>query len=250
MNAPDLPIIVPSTGRATAVLTRIAGMILYVPESQANDYRKHNTGIRVEAHADDAHVNLAAKRQDIYSRWGDVFMADDDIASIVRLGEDGLEQQSRLNGAEAHELIQRTAWHARQAGCHLFGFCNGVDAKRFRPHTPISLTSYIHASAIGMLRSDKLYFTAAVTAADSQWINLLNARMHRTSWADMRYSFVQAQGSTYSRPGGLTPLRSVQTELDDTMFLRQMFGQAVHARPTRGEAAKTHPYHRSIVNPL
>lgn len=250
MSQPDIPIIVPSSGRATSVLTRIAGMILYVPESEANEYRKHNTGVRVEVHADDAHNCLAEKRQDIYSRWGDVFMADDDIAAVVRLNEAGLEKATQLHSNAVHELIQRTAWQARQAGCYLFGFSHGRAAKNYRPHAPISLSSYIHASAFGLLQSDQLYFTSQVVAADSDWVNLLNARMHRKSWADLRYCFMQVKGSTYARPGGLTSRRTQQTELEDTMFLRRMFGQAVQAKPTSGAAAKTHPYNRVIVNPL
>ena len=250
MTAPDIPIIVPSAGRATAVLTRIAGMVLYVPESEATDYRKHNTGVRVEAHPDNAHANLAAKRQDIYTRCGDVFMADDDIAFVSRLHLDGNNRETHLTSTEAADLIQRTAWHARQAGCHLFGFNSSPNAKHYYPHKPISLTSYINASAFGLLRSSQLYFTQRTTAAESHWINLLNARMDRKSWSDMRYCFAQAPGSTFFRPGGQTAHRTLQTELQDTIFLRRMFGQAVQCKRVRGDAAKVHPYQRAIVNPL
>lgn len=250
MTATDLPIIVPSSGRATAVLTRIAGMILYVPESEANAYRKHNTGVRVEAHADEAYRNLAAKRQGIYARWGDVFMADDNIAFVSRLHLDGNNRESHLTSAEIAELIQRTARQARQAGCFLFGFNSSPNAKHFYPHKPISLTSYINACAFGLLHSDKLYFTERTTAAESHWINLLNARMHRKSWSDMRYCFAQAPNSTFFRPGGQTAHRTLQSELEDTVFLRRMFGQAVQVKRVRGDAAKVHPYQRSIVNPL
>lgn len=250
MNDTDIPIIVPSAGRATAVLTRIAGMVLYVPESEANAYRKHNTGVRVEAHPDDAYINLAAKRQGIYTRWGDVFMADDDIAFVSRLHLEGNNRESHLNSTEAHELIQATAWNARKAGCYLFGFNSSPNAKHYYAHRPISLTSYINASAFGLLKSDKLYFTERTTAAESHWINLLNARMHRKSWADMRYCFAQAPGSTFFRPGGQTAHRTMETELQDTIFLRRMFGQAVRAKRTRGDASKIHPYQRTVINPL
>ena len=68
-------IIIPSADRAAAVLTTITGAILYVPESQAADYAQHNPGVPIETHPDNAHSNLAAKRQAIYSRWPTVFMA-------------------------------------------------------------------------------------------------------------------------------------------------------------------------------
>lgn len=251
MTTPDLlPIIVPSAGRAAAVLTRITGMVLYVPESEGNDYRKHNTGVRVQTHPDDAYSNLAAKRQGIYEQWGDVFMVDDDIAFVSRLYLPGNNRENHLTPGETATLIQRTAHAARQAGCHLFGFNYSPNAKHYYPHKPISLSSYINACAFGLLRSDKLYFTPRTTAAESHWINLLNAAMHRKCWADMRFHFAQAPGSTFFRPGGQTAHRTLQSELDDTIFLRRMFGQAVQAKRTRRDAAKVHPFQRSISNPL
>lgn len=66
----DIPIIIPSAGRADAVLTRIDGAILYVPESEAPAYAHHNPGVSIEAHPDAAYRNLAAKRQAILDRWG------------------------------------------------------------------------------------------------------------------------------------------------------------------------------------
>lgn len=250
MTLREIPIIIPSAGRADSVLTRIAGAVLYVPESQADEYRRHNPGTAIETHPDTAHRNLAAKRQDIYTRWGDVFMADDDIAYVTRLHLPGNPRETHLTPDEIADLIQRTASQTRQAGCYLFGFNNTPNAKHYYPHKPISLTSYINASAFGLLKSDKLYFTERTTAAESHWINLLNAYMHRKSWCDTRYCFAQAPGSTFYRPGGQTAHRTLQSELEDTLFLRRMFGQAIRAKRQRGDSAKIHPYQRTIHNPL
>lgn len=246
----DIPIIIPSDGRAATVLTRIAGAILYVPECQADAYRQHNPGHNIEAHPDDAHANLAAKRQDIYSRWGSVFMADDDIVFVSRLHLPGDNRKNHLTPDDIADLIQRTAHQARAAGCALWGFNSSPNAKHYYPHKPINLTSYINASAFGLHASPALYFTERTTAAESHWINLLNAAMHRKSWSDMRYCFAQAPGSTFTRPGGQTKHRTLQSELADTLFLRRMFGQAVQIKRPRGDAAKAHPYQRSIANPL
>ena len=79
---------------------------------------------------------------------------------------------------------------------------------------------------------------------------MLNAALHRKSWTDSRFCFAQAPNSTFFRPGGQTAHRTTQSELEDTIFLRRMFGQAVQAKRSRGDAAKIHPYQRSINNPL
>jgi hypothetical protein len=246
----DLPVVIPSAGRAAAVLTRISGAILYVPQSQAQAYAEHNPGVQIETHPDHAHRNLAAKRQAILQRWGSVFMADDDIAFVSRLYLPGNNREQHLSSDEAHELIQRTSHAARAAGCFLFGFNNWPNAKHYYPHKPINLTGYINASAFGILAGGELYFTERTTAAESHWINLLNARLHRRAWADTRFCFAQAPGSTFYRPGGQTAHRTLATEMADTLFLRRMFGQAVQIKRTRGDAEKTHPYQRAIKNPL
>jgi len=250
MKTQKVEIVIPSAGRPDAVLTKITGQILYVPESEKQKYEKHNPNSRIECHPENKYKNLAAKRQSIYKKFGSVFMVDDDIKFVSRLYLPGNNRHTHLTPDEIAELIQKTAQQAKTAGCHLFGFNNTPNAKHYYPHKPISLTSYINASAFGLHKSEHLYFTERTTAAESHWINLLNAYAHRKAWCDMRFCFVQAPGSTFFRPGGQTAHRTMQTELEDTLFLRRMFGQAIRAKQVRGDAAKTHPYQRTIHNPL
>lgn len=245
-----IPIIIPSAGRAAAVLTRVSGAILYVPESEASAYAAHNPGVPIEAHPDRAHRNLAAKRQAILDRWGSAFMIDDDIAFVSRLHLPGNNRESHLSPDEAHDLIQRTAHAAALAGCYLYGFNSSPNAKHYYPHRPIELSAYINASAFGIHAGGQLYFTSRTTAAESHWINLLNARLHRKSWRDSRFCFAQAPGSTFFRPGGQTAHRTLATEMADTLFLRRMFGQSVQVKRNRGDAAATHPYQRTLSIPL
>ena len=246
--ATDIPIIVPSSGRAGQVLTNITGMVLFVADAEADTYRQHHLGTPIETHPD--LPNLAAIRQAIYDRWPSVFMADDDLDRISRLYTEGNNRTNQLTPDEAHHLIQVTAHNARAASCALWGFSNHPNPKHYYPHKPISLTAYINASAIGLHPSDHLYFSSRTTAAESHWINLLNAATHRRVWADQRFCFAQAPGSTFHRPGGQTARRTAASERSDTLFLRRMFGQAVHLKRHRGDAALAHPWQRAIANPL
>lgn len=250
MTARDVAIVVPSAGRATSVLTRIAGMVLFVPESQANAYRKQNTGVRVESHPDDAYATLGAKRQAVYERWGDVFLVDDDIVSVSRVYREGEDRDLRLSPGEAAELIQQTALDARDAGCYLFGFSQSAKHRDYSAHAPVSLTSHIDASAMGLLQSDRLYFSERLTAGEGDWMNLLNARMHRRSWSDLRFCFVQGGTTVKVRPGGRAGQRTAQSERDDTLHLRRMFGQAVQQKAATGAAAEKVGHHRIVTNPL
>jgi hypothetical protein len=244
----SIHIVIPSAGRAGAVTTDVEGAILSVPEDEAAAYREHHPGIEVETHP--PLRNLAAKRQWLYERFGDLFMLDDDIKFASRLYLPGNNRDQHLTPREAAALIQCTADAARQAGCYLFGFNATPNAKHYYPHKPIEFTTYINACAFGLLRSPHLYFTERTTAAESHWVNLLNAYFHRRAWVDMRFHFAQIPGSTFKRPGGQTEHRTLETERADTLFLRRMFGQAVQIKAARGDAKLIHPYQRTIRNPL
>ena len=243
-------IVIPSAGRADMVTTAITGQILYVPESEADSYRASNPATAIDTHPDAQFRNLAEKRQAIYERWGSVFMADDDIAFVSRLYREGNNRDEHLTPDEIADLIHATADTAARAGCYLYGFNATPNAKHYYPHKPIELTSYINACAFGLHPSPSLYFTNRTTAAESHWINLLNAYAHRKAWVDMRFHFAQQPNSTFFRPGGQAKHRTLESEKADTIFLRRMFGQAIRTKRTRGDAEKIHPYQRTIHNPL
>jgi hypothetical protein len=243
-------VVIPSAGRSESVTTNIDGQILYVPKSEAKKYAKSLPGCIIQTHADKAHRNLAEKRQDILDKFAPVFMADDDIAFVSRLHLEGDNRKTHLDASEIRQLIEVTASNCKSAGSFLFGFNATPNAKHFYPGKPIELTTYINACAFGILDGSQLYFTYSTTAAESHWINLLNAYIHRRAWVDMRFHFAQVPNSTFYRPGGQTAHRTLESEMKDTLFLRRMFGQAVQIKRNRGDASKIHPYQRSIKNPL
>jgi len=109
------------------------------------------------------------------------------------------------------------------------------------------LTGYINASAFGIRKSPHLYFTDRTTAAESHWINLLNAYHHRRAYIDTRYHIAQAPNSTFFRPGGQTAKRTLASEKADSLFLRAVFGDAVTIKRNRKtDSTGIHQYQRSI----
>ena len=145
----DLPIIIPSRGRAASVLTKISGARLFVPEAEADAYRRHNPDVEILTHTPTR--NLAHKRQTILDRWPSVFMVDDDIAFASRVYLPGNNRETHLTPDEIAELIQATAVSARRAGCFLFGFSNFPNPAHCRHHKPIRFNAYINASAFVIL---------------------------------------------------------------------------------------------------
>src|SRR3954469_4218589 len=81
-----LTVVIPSAGRADRVRAAkaIAADVLCVPDSEVDAYRRRGYGVEVVPHPDTVR-GLAAKRQWIADRFGDVFMVDDDVRAFVRL---------------------------------------------------------------------------------------------------------------------------------------------------------------------
>jgi hypothetical protein len=243
-----IKIVIPSAGRWDIVLTKVSDAILYVPEKEADKYAENNPEIEIITHG--PHKNLAQKRQEIYDKFRNVFMIDDDIYTIVRLYTEGNNRKDTLTPDEARDLIYVTEEIAAEAGAHLFGFSTRPTPLHYISQEPIQLNSYINASAFGLLWSDKLYFSENLIAAESHWINLLNAYFHRFSWCDTRFCFSQMQKSTHKRQGGQAANRTIETEKADTLFLRKMFGEAVSLKKSTSQAKLIHPYQRTLRIPL
>jgi len=239
-----MEIVIPSAGRADSVLTDIAGQILCVQEKEAAAYRDHNAG---EIITHPPLKNLAAKRQWIYEKFGDVFMADDDLVFCSRLNMPGNNRKDHLTPEETADLIRATYHAAQESDCYLFGFNRTPNPKHYNAAKPIMLTGYINASAFGIRKSPHLYFTDRTTAAESHWINLLNAYHHRRAYIDTRYHIAQAPNSTFFRPGGQTAKRTLASEKADSLFLRAVFGDAVTIKRNRKtDSTGIHQYQRSI----
>ena len=238
-----IPVVVPSADRATSVLTNIEGQILCVPEGQERRYAQHN---RCEIITHPPLKNLAAKRQWIYERFGDVFMVDDDIDYVSRVYRTGNTRQTYLTPGEIREVIEHAYDVCQQAGIYLFGFSAFPGPEQYKTFKPFFLSGYINASAFGLRKSDKLYFTENTTAAESHWINLLNAYHYRRCFQDRRFHFHQERGSTFFRPGGQSAKRTLESEKRDTLFLRKMFGECVRLKADKKHGKLTHRYQRTI----
>lgn len=242
-------IVVPSMGRSDIVSTNIDGQILYVPESEYQEYKERNT-CEIMFHKDDEYKNLAEKRQGIYDKFGDVFMVDDDIDFVSRVWHSGNNRATHLSSSEVTELINTTYINSKNAGCYLFGFAASPNSKHYHPQKPIKMNQYINACAFGIIKSEKLYFSNKTTAAESHWINLLNAYQNRKSWMDTRFHFAQKPNSTFFLKGGQTANRTIDSEKKDTLFLRRMFGQSVKLKSDKKDVKAVHKFQRTIKIPL
>jgi len=250
----EVKIVIPTFRRAGMITTleHVQGASLCVTESEQDEYRRHYPEADIIVHPDRI-VGLAPKRQWIYERFGNVFMLDDDITAVHRLYMRQLGP--RLRPEESYKIIQWAGNMAKLCGCFLFGFNKNPSPIIYSPFSPIRLSGVITGCAFGMIEGSRLSFSSESTAVEDFYISGLNAHYHRKAFIDTRFNFVQEQ--TFTRRGGQSMYRNLETERRDTLFLRRCFGDAVSIKKTvqheskkRGVTARSkNPYGRTMTIP-
>lgn len=237
----SVKIVCPSRKRAGKILTKIDDMIICVDEKELPEYKSNHPENEIITHPGLKKLSLI--RQFIYEKFGDVFMVDDDIIKIHNLYS---TKNNELSPEDAKKLIIKTYERCQDVGAFLFGFNNDPVITHYNQHKPFMFNGYINGSAIGLIKSKNLYFTEKTVAAESHWINLLNAYYNRYLFIDKRFCFAQKQDSTFMLEGGQVGKRTLETEKNDTLFLKKMFGDSVEIKKAKNKTKQLHEYQREL----
>ncbi|MEO1064803.1 MAG: hypothetical protein AAFZ07_25590 [Actinomycetota bacterium] len=236
----EIPIVIPSHLRAGDVKT--IGHVLdpehaevCVPEGQLDAYRRLQPDLRLVAHPDSVR-GLAAKRQWMYERWGDLFMLDDDMLHCWHFEHPA--KPCDVDPGSAYDLIQRLYHTALDLDCYLFAFSSFGDPRNYIPQIPFRLNHMPMGGSMGIRQHPKLAFNPAIVAKDDYWIALLHAAVmppgERAILIDDRYVFTSLS-QTFKATGGSSDVRTSATEQRDSELLRAFFGREVV-----GEKVRTH----------
>ncbi len=243
----EISIVIPSHKRADRVITTncIDKAMICVPESQYKEYKEHNPHNEIVCHPDSI-LGLTLKRQWIYENFPNVFMIDDDIKSINRLYVEKGEKAA-LDKYEAYDVVQYIGNCAKLAGCYLFGVSKEGNPLAYNEFKPVAMSGVLNGT-IGLLEGSGLYFHKKAVVSEDYWISALNAYKHRRAWIDNRFSVVGTK--TFGNPGGCASYRTKEQEMEDTLFLRQMFGSAIRLKEDTGLAKRKHEYQRTLSIPF
>ena len=251
----EIKIVIPTYRRAGNVTTLkvVSPCILCVAESEEALYRERHPGVEIVAHPDGV-VGLAPKRQWIYDYFGDVFMLDDDISHARRLYlTSGTKKATELTPDETYEIVQWCGNTAHLAGCYLFGFNKVPNPIIYDPLYPIRMSGYVTGCAIGLLYGSRISYNPESIAVEDFWVSGLNAYYHRKAFLDLRFNFVQEE--TFKRAGGLGFYRTIDTERNDTLFLRRTFGEVITVKQEsygggRATTKNHNPFGRTMSIPF
>ena len=250
-------IVVPSHKRWSTLSTPYAidNCLVCIPESQLENYADEHPDIEFVTHPDSI-KGISAKRQWIYEKFKNVYMADDDILYIKRnYTANGLgvhpDMDTMLTPEEAYHAVQHLAGIAIDAGIKMFGFNHAGNPKYYKPQEPFSLNKVIVGASLGLLWDSRLHFPLedAGATCDDHYITLLNAYYNRINLVDNRYSMAYIPVETNT--GGLGGIRTVEAEKNAYHFLREKFGKAVQRkRPKVSSGAYSHEWERVLDIPL
>jgi len=236
----NVPIICPSRKRAKSVITNIKNMILCVDEKEYDEYKANNK-FKIITHS--GLKNLSEIRQYLYSKYGDIFMVDDDIQSVELTYQ---TTDSILSPEKISKVIQKTYHTAKSLNAFLWGFNNDPSPTHYNQHKPFMANGYINGCAFGLLKNKHLYFDKNTVACESHWINLLNAYHNRYCFIDKRFHFRQKSGSTFLLVGGQTGKRTMVSEQEDTLFLKKTFGDSVKLKKAKNKTLQLHEFQREL----
>lgn len=238
----QISIVVPTKGRWGSTITNVDSQILIVDTNEFELYKDFNS--KAEICVCPNFNSLAKKRNWILDKFGDVFMLDDDIISIMNLTDS--EDETILTPEQAKNKIQWLYEKSIDLDVFLFGFNNSPEPVHFNAMKPLMFKGFINGSAIGLRKNEKLRFTENTVAVEDYYINLLNAYLFRRNLIDKRFCFKQKDKSTFIQNGGQSKNRTLETEKKDSLYLRKMFGESIIIKKQRNLKEKSTQYQRQL----
>ncbi len=229
----NLPIVCLSRKRADKLTTKIDNMVLLVDELELDDYSE----LGYEVHTHPSLRNLSQIRQFAYTKFGDLFMVDDDIMEFL-----DLQSGKSLNAQRSYELIEDTYYRAIELGCYQFGFNNSPQPTHFTKQKPFMLYGYMNGCGMGLRASPKLYFNDEIVGAEDFWILCLNYYHYRKVFIDKRFCVKQIPYTTFTVAGGQSGRRTTDSCKIDFNILKEYFGNAIIEKKTQNKQRGLYPF--------
>jgi hypothetical protein len=242
----ELKVLIASHKRASKISThkKVANSIICIPESQLGEYRERCPDTEIVCHPDSV-IGLSWKRQWMFDHFGDAFHLDDDLMYMKRIYSEAGEKD-KLSPEEIYDVIQATAWMAKQAGVYIWGFNTSGKPFTYSSLQPIQMSGYVNTCAFGLYKGSKLFFRPEQRYQEDYWISGLNAFYNRKILRDNRFYF--HFGETWTGSGGLAEFRNMDTLEKTLNELQGFFGEEVVK--VRKMGTKNHPFQMNFSVPF
>ena len=225
-NRKGITIVCPSKGRCSNVKTisLIPSLVLIVPSSEEEDYKKFNPNTKVVATPPEVR-GITKTRQWILDNYEEVFMIDDDVVNVRKNFENESPKSMVTDVGQILEIINETVYIAKEIGAKMFSFSRTVNPLSYSGHELFSHTGYMNASYCGFLKGHGMSYDLTMNEGEDHYISCLNMYKHRYCLIDERYSFLT--DGNFKSLGGCNGQRTRESMIRNTMHLREIFGEVI-----------------------
>jgi hypothetical protein len=211
-------------------LSIVSNCSLCVPESQANDYSRFYPDVELIIHPDSV-KGLSAKVKWVYERYPNCVQLDDDLNACRRTFVDKtFDEGFAVKDKDlVYDIIQSTAFTAKELGCVYFGFSNTARPLDYSPMKPYYLTGHGVGGSHGFFEGYKMVLPDDCVSGVDYFLSASNAYFHRNCFINRRYAFTSKEG-TFESTGGMADFRTTETEKKDYYLLKSYFGNAIQKK--------------------
>lgn len=201
--------------------------ILFVAESEADEYKKNNSSARIEIVPNSVQGNLCRIRNYILDKMQNnaVIILDDDISEILHMGVVGEKKTwQEVRKEELPSLFCKFADLTEEWGFDYFGLQCNSDSMTTRLITPFSTTSYIGGPVQGFLPTNRCRYDERLPLKEDYDMTLQQCNSKRGC---LRFNLYCYRAKQSKQEGGCASYRSIEEEKRQFELLRRKWGSKI-----------------------
>lgn len=249
LNEHEYVTLCPSRGRAKNILTKklIPDIVLVVNENEKEEYEKYNHELIVLSPPSGV-KGITPTRSWMLANFKNIFMVDDDVCQVKRNYVEAGEIESITDPELIREIIDFSFYVAKKMGAKMFGFRSTRNPLEYNSFMPFLFTGYYNHSHVGYLEGHGLKFDNTFGEAEDYYMSLMQAYKNRFGFFDGRFTFVTKDN--FLSQGGCCEYRTIEMMKENTLRLRELFGEAVLIKRATATKKKINEGERSITIPF
>ena len=131
----------------------------------------------------------------------------------------------------------------------MFGLATNAKPLMYDAAQPFKLTGWIIGGCMGYLEGFRMELPDECISACDYYLSGVNAHFHRKCFIDTRFA-VFCKDGTFTTTGGTADIRTMETEREDYLLLKEAFGEAIQRKTsTANRKSLQNPYERTLRIP-
>ena len=220
-----MKLVIISRGRYDCISTHmmLPKAILAVPALEVDLY----PAVKHKVAYPDKIQGLSKLRNWCMDEFGPCCIFDDDI---TKCWNNSHAKGKNVDNKDIPFLIQNTAECCDDAGCAVFGFSQSWDVRKYKPHRPFQLNSWV-GGVIGLLDPTSRFDEHNMLKVDIDYC-IQNLMKKRKIWVDQRFAFVHKRDNL---AGGNALYRTEEAVRKEMKYLSVKWGSHVKIGRSRGK---------------